>query len=232
MSEDVKNATNTGELLTLNQIANITGGHYQTVKKIIDKYVRDNVLTESLVYRKNRPFTAYSITNTQLAEIQIELQNIKKNSVPLKMNVNDSVKISEKHSYASNTTVSNYNAENDTAKMIDNVKIYEVVKQNNELENQIKRLQAEYKDLEVAKAKEIATVKEERMKFETELYKVQSDIKLIEDKSKTMESAYAEQKLEVDRLNKVVHNRNVALIILGAIILIVFTVAGTLTLFR
>lgn len=117
-------------------------------------------------------------------------------------------------------------------KSLDNVKFYEVVKQNNELENKVRMLQAQYKDLEVAKAQEVTTLKAEQTKTEAELYKTQADLKLITDKSSTMESAYAEQKLEVERLNKVVRNRNTALILLGAILLIILTVAVTLTFIR
>lgn len=231
MSEVVENTTTNGELLTLNQISNITGGHYQTVKKIIERYVKNNALTESYVFRKNRQFLAYNITNTQLAEIQIELQNIKKSSAPMKMNVNDNAIMNEKSRNDHISTTNNLIGENDTMKMIDNVKFYEVVKQNNDLENKVRMLEAQYKDLEVSKAQEVSTLRAEQTKTEAELYKTQADLKLITDKSSTMESAYAEQKLEVERLNKVVRNRNTAIILLGAILLIIVTVAVTLSFF-
>ena len=232
MSENDAKVVSSGELLTLNQISNITGGHYQTVKKIIDRYVKDKVLIESTVKRKNRDFPAYNITNTQLAEIQIELQNIKKNSAPLKTSANDNMRMSENITHKSDSMVNTLARENDSMKMIDNVKFYEVVKQNNELENKVRMLEAQYKDLELSKANEVTTLKAEQTKTEAELYKTQADLKLITDKSSTMESAYAEQKLEVERLNKVVRNRNTALILLGAILLIIITVACTILYIR
>lgn len=228
MAENVENATNTDDLMTLNQISTITGGNYQTVKKIVDRYVRENKLTEGVIYRRNRPFPAYAITHTQLAEIQIELKQIKKTSEPIKTIKNDMVKSSEKSSAEMNTLLSTIESENATAKMQNNVKIYEVTKENNKLENQVRMLEANIKDLEVQKTKEISALREEKTKFESELYKAQADLKLIEDKSKTMESAYAEQKQEVQRLQKVINNRNIALMIISTIMVIVLTVICTM----
>ena len=228
MSENDKNVAYDEGEMTLNQIVGITGGHYQTVKKIIDKYVEEGMLSETVVYRKNRPFKAYYISNRVLAEIQIKLKNIKKNSAPLKMNVNDTMKLNEKASSNFNTTSINTVSENDTMKMIDNVKFYEVVKQNNDLENKVHMLEAQYKDLEVAKANEVTALKAEQTKTEAELYKTQADLKLITDKSNTMESAYAEQKLEVKKLQQVIKNKDIALIVLGAILLVLVTIVTVL----
>lgn len=235
IEDEVIETITDGELLTLNQLVKILGGHPNTIKKLLEGYESTGTVKTGVVKRKNRDFKAYYTTNKLLAELQYLLKEVRKSSSPVKLSESLNVKLFEtstnkgdKAQSVATTTQLN----TDDVQLLDNVKFYEVVKQNNDLENQVKQLQAERKDFEVAKAKEISMLKEERMKFETELYKAQSDIKLIEDKSKTMESAYAEQKLEVDRLNKVVHNRNVALIILGAILLIVFTVVGTLALLR
>ena len=46
------------------------------------------------------------------------------------------------------------------------------------------------------------------------------------------EAAFSEKKLEVERLNKVIHNKNIALIVLGAVLLIIVTIAGTIMLIR
>ena len=134
---------------------------------------------------------------------------------------------------AINKTVSNIvsnSSENEKLKMNENesnVKIYEVTKHNNELENRIKVLEAENKDLQLAKVNEVSAINNEKVKIESELYKAQADLKLIEDKSKTMESAYAEKKIEVDKLNKIIGLKNAIIITLSAILLIIATVGVT-----
>ena len=109
-----------------------------------------------------------------------------------------------------------------------NVKIYEVTKHNNELENRIKVLEAENKDLQLSKVNEVNAINNEKVKIESELYKAQADLKLIEDKSKTMESAYAEKKIEVDKLKKILGLKNAIIITLSAVLLIIATVGITI----
>ena len=228
MSENDVSISYNNELLTLNQITEITGGHYQTIKKIIDRMVNNNEIETGTVVRKNRPFTAYKLNHKNIAEIQILLKNIKTSSKPVKMSESVlSADIENAHSkrIANKLTLQ---SENESVKMSESeasVKLYEVTKENNALENRVKVLEAENKDLQLSKMKELNAVNTEKTKIESELYKAQADLKLIEDKSKTMESAYAEQKLEVDRLNKVVNNKNAVIITLSAILLVIITVA-------
>lgn len=235
MSENDVNVSYNDEFLTLNQITDLTGGHYQTIKKIVEKMVVKGDIVTGSVVRKNRTFPAYKLNHKNIAEIQIMLKEIKSSSKPVKVNENV---IGKYGANATSKTVSNIvsnSSENEPVKMNENesnVKIYEVTKHNNELENRIKVLEAENKDLQLAKVNEVSAINNEKVKIESELYKAQADLKLIEDKSKTMEAAYSEQKLEVERLNRVVRNRNFALICLGAVLLIILTVASTIALIK
>ena len=232
IEDEVIETVTDGDLLTLNQLTKILGGHPNTIKKYLDMYEQSGAVKVGEVTRKNRKFKAYHTTNKLLAELQHILQEIRKSSTPIKLSESLALNLFEKDANKGSLDILNSTVSTEPMKSLDNVKFYEVVKQNNELENKVRMLQAQYKDLEVAKAQEVTTLKAEQTKTEAELYKTQADLKLITDKSSTMESAYAEQKLEVERLNKVVRNRNTALILLGAILLIILTVAVTLTFIR
>ena len=232
IEDEVIETVTDGDLLTLNQLTKILGGHPNTIKKYLDMYEQSGAVKVGEVTRKNRKFKAYHTTNKLLAELQHILQEIRKSSTPIKLSESLALNLFEKDDKKGSLDILNSTVSTEPMKSLDNVKFYEVVKQNNELENKVRMLQAQYKDLEVAKAQEVTTLKAEQTKTEAELYKTQADLKLITDKSSTMESAYAEQKLEVERLNKVVKNRNTALILLGAILLIILTVAVTLTFIR
>ena len=65
-------------LLTYNEIRNILGGNYNTIKKIVDKFVSKNDIKIGIATKQNRDYTAFCLTNENLAEIQNILQNIKK----------------------------------------------------------------------------------------------------------------------------------------------------------
>ena len=80
--------------------------------------------------------------------------------------------------------------------------------------------------------KEIKELTSENTVLARDKATVESKMFLIEDKSKAMESAFAEKKLEVDKLNKILKNRNIALITLGAIFLVFVTVIVTVSLIR
>lgn len=224
MNENDENDVIEGRLLTLNQICNIVGGHYQTTKKIVDSYVQNGRVRTGEVKRRNRPFEAYYVSDTVLAEIQIALQEIRRTSSPVEViktltkNYNENVDVSTKSN--------NFNQlqENEEVKMLGNVKFYEVVKQNNELENKIKILEAEIKDKELAHAHEREKINGEKIQLQADNYKLQADIKLIEDKSSSMESAWAQEKQRAEALEKVVKSRNIQLILTGAVLLVVIVV--------
>lgn len=231
MGENDENDVVEGRLLTLNQICNIVGGHYQTTKKIVDSYVQNGRVKTGKVKRRNRPFEAYYVSDTILAEIQIALQEIRRTSSPVEIiktltkNYDENVDLS--------TTNNNFNQlqENEEMKMSGNVKFYEVVKQNNELENKIKILEAEIKDKELAHAHEREKINGEKIQLQADNYKLQADIKLITDKSASMESAWAQEKQRAEALEKVVKSRNKQLLITGAVLLVVVVVIACYFLF-
>lgn len=231
MNENDENDVVEGRLLTLNQICNIVGGHYQTTKKIVDSYVQNGRVRTGEVKRRNRPFEAYYVSDTVLAEIQIALQEIRRTSSPVEIvktltkNYNENVDISTKSN--------NFNRlqENEEIKMSGNVKFYEVIKQNNELENKIKILEAEIKDKELAHAHEREKINGEKVQLQADNYKLQADIKLIEDKSSSMESAWAQEKQRAETLEKIVKSRNIQLLITGAVLLVVIVVIACYFLF-
>ena len=231
MSENDVKVSYNDEFLTLNQITDLTGGHYQTIKKIVEKMVANNDIEMGSVVRKNRTFPAYKLNHKNIAEIQIILKEIKSSSKPVKMNENVISKYGVNATSKTVSSIVSNSSENETVKMNENesnVKIYEVTKHNNELENRIKVLEAENKDLQLAKVNEVSAINNEKVKIESELYKAQADLKLIEDKSKTMESAYAEKKIEVDKLKKILGLKNAIIITLSAVLLIIATVGITI----
>lgn len=231
MQQNAENAVNNDDLLTLNQVAEITGGHYQTIKKIIERMADNNEVEIGSVYRQNREFKAYRLNNLKIAEIQTELKRVKSSLKPLKTHVNANNKNGENAVYKSKIVDIANVVENDSVKMLENassVKFYEVVKKNNELENKISMLEATIKDKDIELANQKSKLTSENTQLQAELYKVQADVKLITDKSSTMEAAWAEEKLKVESLQKQLSNRNIALIILGAIILTLATIFITI----
>ena len=80
MSENDVKVSYNDEFLTLNQITDLTGGHYQTIKKIVEKMVANNDIEMGSVVRKNRTFPAYKLNHKNIAEIQIILKEIKSSS--------------------------------------------------------------------------------------------------------------------------------------------------------
>lgn len=230
MQQNTENGINNSDLLTLNQVAEITGGHYQTIKKIVERMADNNEVEIGSVYRQNREFKAYRLNNLKIAEIQTELKRVKSSLKPLKMHVNaDSV---NGENVVNKRNIFNIDsiAENDNIKMLENasnVKFYEVVKKNNELENKISMLEATIKDKDIELANQKMQLTSENTQLQAELYKVQADVKLITDKSTTMESAWAEEKLKVKDLQKKVNDRNIALLVLSAVILVVVAVGIT-----
>jgi predicted nuclease with TOPRIM domain len=108
-----------------------------------------------------------------------------------------------------------------SAAEVPNVKFYEVMKENAELTKELDKLKTD-----------MQTKINENVRLDADLTVAKSELKYITDKSSSMEAAYSEQKLEVERLNKVIRNRNFALICLGAVLLIILTVASTIALMK
>ena len=203
--------------LTANDIAKITGGNYRTVKRVLEKMVEDKTLTSTIIKKNNREVEAYYTTNSTIKSIQATLKgirnNIKQVAPPTITTVNtNAYKFNNDNIIAPNT--------NDD----ENVTIREVIdlqKRNNELENQIVKLQLEVKDLEM---KNTVLDSDNKMK--------DKDILLITDKSKEFEKNYFEKVQEVQQLQRDVKHRNILLLVLFALILVALTIAGTIYFIR
>ena len=222
----MENGENTRELCTLNEICRTVGGNYKTVQKIVNDMVEKNLLEVGTVNIQNRDYTAYYVDGTIFRKIQNDLKDIKKNTVQVRkiaqvqsgINTNNDVHITDF-------------IKNDI-KSVDNLNI---LKQNADLSHKVEMLEARNKELELEKlhelsklreeqAKELAVINGEKVQLQADNYKLQADIKLIEDKSRTMESAYSEQKLKVEALEKVVKSKDRQLLITGAVLLVVIVV--------
>lgn len=222
----MENGENARELCTLNEICRTVGGNYKTVQKIVNDMVEKNLLEVGTVNIQNRDYTAYYVDGTIFRKIQNDLKDIKKNTVQVRkiaqvqsgINTNNDVHITDF-------------IKNDI-KSVDNLNI---LKQNADLSHKVEMLEARNKELELEKlhelsklreeqAKELAVINGEKVQLQADNYKLQADIKLIEDKSKTMESAWAEEKQRAEALERVVKSRNVQLIITGAVLLVVVVV--------
>ena len=203
--------------LTANDIAKITGGNYRTVKRVLEKMVEDKTLTSTIIKKNNREVEAYYTTNSTIKSIQATLKgirnNIKQIAPPTITTVNtNAYKVNNNDIIAPNTTDD------------ENVTIREVIdlqKRNNELENQIVKLQLEVKDLEMKN-----TVLDSDNKLKDK------DILLITDKSKEFEKNYFEKVQEVQQLQRDVKHRNILLLVLFALILVALTIAGTIYFIR
>ena len=203
--------------LTANDIAKITGGNYRTVKRVLEKMVEDEALSSTTIKKNNREVEAYYTTNNTIKIIQATLKgirnNIKQIAPPTITTVNaNTYKVNNNDVIAPNTTDD------------ENVTIREVIdlqKRNNELENQIVKLQLEVKDLEM---KNTVLDSDNKMK--------DKDILLITDKSKEFEKNYFEKVQEVQQLQRDVKHRNILLLVLFAVILVALTIAGTIYFIR
>lgn len=215
-TNDIKDLTEYNTL-TVNDIAKITGGNYRTVKRILEQMTTNNELTSTEILKNNREVIAYYTTNDTIKRIQAKLKAIRNNNKAIAQPTIANV----------NTISDNINNSNDIAGSVndkENVTIYEVInlqKKNNELENQIVKLKLEVKDLEMRN-----TVLDSDNKLKDK------DILLITDKSKEFEKNYFEKVQEVQQLQSVIRYRNIALLVLLAIILVVITIASTIALVK
>ena len=213
-----ENELNAGELLTYNQIKEVLGGNYNTIRKIVDKFVLENDIQTSTVIRHNRSYTAFLLTSTNLAEIQIKLKSVEKNSKPLKMDMKTPYKNNEKIVMAKDTGTfkQSYENDNENIKKYEAKEILEISQKNYELENKIKLLEANLKDKEI-----------EKIKVEADLYKAQSDILLITDKQKTFENNYFEQKQKNEILIKENKKQTNIINVLAGLLIVLITILAT-----
>lgn len=200
---NVNNNDNKGTNLTLtaNEVANVLGESYKTVVKRLNTLATEGKIEVTEKSVNNRVLKGYILSISDLQDIKDNflknkhLEN-KENAINIQMlaNANNN----------SNTAI----LENDNTTN-PNVKIYEVMRENAELTKEIDKLKID-----------IQSKINENVRLDADLSVAKSELKLIEAKSNSMESAYSEKKLEVERLEKVVKSRNIALIILSALMLI------------
>lgn len=205
------------ELRTVNVIAQMTGGNYRTVRRILLEMLANNQLTEGTVTKNNRVVPAYYTNNSTIKAVQAELQEIRHRNkqvvAPAITNMN-----------ANESKVNNNNDVAPVTNTNDNVTVYEVMnlqKRNNELENQIVKLQLSIKDLEI-----------QNTRLDSEVRVKDKDILLITDKSKEFEKNYFEKVQEVQRLQGQLKHKNNLLLVLNAVMLIVVTVVSTITILK
>ena len=200
-------------IMTANEVANVLGESQKTVAKRLNTLASQGEITVTEKAVNNRVLKGYMLSVSDLQVIKNKF--IKNKHLETKENARN-IQMLENPLKA---TKSN-NSENDITES-PNVKFYEVVRENAELTKELDKLKADMQNKI-----------NENVRLDADLSMARSELKYITDKSSSMESAYAEQKLEVERLNKVVRNRNTALILLGAILLIITTVACTILYIR
>lgn len=197
-------------LATANDLAKMLNANYRTVLKILTSMVESGNVETQQIKKNNRSVLAYLYSNDTIKALQAELKAIRKGKRVIVQNVAHNINTNAIN--ADNTSIT---APANTNNEI--VTIYEVTKRNNELENQIKTLKLEKKDLEVDKTK-----------MESELYKLQGEYKLIELKQSDFESENAKLNQTLTALNKTLNIQSRVIIGLSTVLIISLTVIATL----
>ena len=200
-------------ILTANEVANVLGESYKTVAKVLMSLATESkiAVTEKLV--NNRPLKGYILNVSDLQVIKERFSKGKHSE-----NKGNTPKL---QMVANALNTDNRGIIENSAAEVPNVKFYEVMKENAELTKELDKLKTD-----------MQTKINENVRLDADLTVAKSELKYITDKSSSMEAAYSEQKLEVERLNRVVRNRNFALSCLGAVLLIILTVASTIALIK
>lgn len=202
----LKNESATTEKMTLtaNEVANAVGENYKSVAKILKVLATNGEIevTEKLV--NNRALTGYRMSISDIQAIKgkfIENKHLsnRENEVVSLLLENAGISV--------NNTENNSSVENDT-----NVKFYEVVNENAELKQELSAV----KD-------SLQKVKNENVQLNADLTVERSKVKYIEDKSNTIEADNSRQRQEIQQLQEVVKHRNIALMVLGAVLLMILT---------
>ena len=217
MENDVKTSNNKENaekmILTANEVANTVGENYKSVVKMLDTLATNGEIDVTEKHVNNRALKGYVVRLSDIQNIKSKFLSKKHsekvvNEALRKMRANDMITdISE--------DISN-NLENST-----NVKFYEVMTENSDLKRELSEIK-----------ESMQKVKNENVQLNADLTVARSEVKFIEDKSKTVEADNSRQRLEIERLQKVVNNRNIALLLLGAVLLVIVAVGLTLTLVR
>ena len=200
-------------ILTANEVANTIGENYRTVQKMLNILASTGEIEVTEKTVNNRTLKGYKVTNDDIQKVKSKFKpkghlQSTENSTKIQMLQKAIDKVDEWKNSDENT--------NDI-----NVKFYEVITKNSELE----------KENEILK-KDLQDKINSNTRLDADLSIARSQIKFIEDKQKTFENSYMEQKLENEKLNKIIKNRNVTLIVLGSILLVLLTVVLTVVFLR
>ena len=200
---NVNNNDNKGTNLTLtaNEVANVLGESYKTVVKRLNTLATEGKIEVTEKAVNNRVLKGYILNISDLQDIKDNF--LKNKHLENKENAINIQMLANANNNGNTAVLENDNTTNP------NVKIYEVMRENAELTKEIDKLKTD-----------IQSKINENVRLDADLSVAKSELKLIEAKSNSMESAYSEKKLEVERLVKVVKSRNIALIILSALMLI------------
>lgn len=196
-------------IFTAHELANAIGENYKSVQKILNTLATSGDLT----------VTEKAVNNRVLKGYKLSIEDIK--SIKDKFLAKKHLQTSELSPYITNA----YNALNNSTSReffekntnAENVKIYEeVINENSALKSEVEKLK-----------KDIQEKINSNVKLDADLSIARSELKYIEDKSKTMESAFSQKKLEVEKLQRDVKNRNIALIVLGGVLLAFLSIVLT-----
>jgi len=198
---------------TVNEVANALGENYKTVAKILNTLASQEKISVTEKAVNNRVLKGYILSIS-------DIQNIKENFQRGKHSVSKLVDTNIQMLTNALTTKENAQTEEKNTNDI-SVKFYEVSNRNIELTKEVEKLRTE-----------IQTKTNTNVRLEADLTVAKSELKFITDKSASMESAYAEKKIEVEKLEKVIKNKDVAIILLSAVLLVIITVLTTFYLIR
>lgn len=196
-------------ILTANEVSNVVGESYKTVAKMLKALATEGKIKVSEKFVNNRSLTGYILSGSDLQIIKDKFLSKKHLESP---------NFKQARQIVANTLTESGNSENfETNQNDPNVKIYEVMKENAELTKEVEKLKSD-----------VQSKINENVRLDADLSMARSELRFITDKSHSMESAYSEQKQRAEMLEKVIRNRNIALIILGAILLVILAVGMTL----
>ena len=205
------NNTNNKELVTLtaNEIANALGENYKSVQKMLNSLATSGEIEVTEKTVNNRVLKGYKVSIEDIQKIKTRFTpkghlSKKENGINLQMLTNAQDRLIKEENKEEFT--------NDT-----NIKIYEVMTKNSELKEENEKLK-----------KDLQEKINSNTRLDADLAIAKSELKFIEDKQKTFENAYSEQKLENEKLQKVIKNKNLALLALGAVFLVFLTIVLTI----
>lgn len=207
-------------VFTANEVANVVGENYKSVAKCLSILASQEKIRVTEKAVNNRVLKGYCLGVQDLQEVKKYFLKQKHSSKT------DNNKIKQMLTNA--VIEGNRDSFTNEEGLNENVKIYEVMKENAELHKEIDQLKQDIRQKE-----------NENIRLDADLCKARSEMKLIEDKSSSMESAWAEEKQnvlnekeKVAQLEKEIKQKDKVLISLGAVILVIVTVAITVAILK